>query len=194
MAPRNRTRTATPAPEPETVTNTYGPDAGGNVIAAGFRGLYNIFGARVERWEVTPEGITAHGLTFADGFDADTIISDIYRRGDKTVNPRLDFLSLYPIISGETPAPFTNADQLTAWMVKFMKGGSRSPKYVKDANQAYKEAHGFAVHRGRPKKTFTIKEIGHLDAAALEGVDRAEVEALRATLDSLFVEPETVEA
>lgn len=187
MASRNRRTTAPEAVvEPtETMTNSYTAEQGGNVITAAWRGLYWLFGARASGFEAIDNGITVHGLTFGEGFDADTIINDIFRRGDKTVQPRLNFFETMPTVLGEIPAQFTNADQLTAWMVRYMKGGSRSPKYVKDAIQAYKEAHGIAVHRGRPKKIVRITEIGQLDTNALREVPKEEREALMATLSEI---------
>lgn len=186
MASRTRNRPAPEAPEAvETAINSYTAEQGGNAITAAYRGLYWLFDARVERFEVTPDGITVHGLTVGDTYDVDTIINDIFRRGDKTVQPRLNFFDTFGIVNGEIPAAFVNADQLTAWMVRYMKGGSRSPKYVKDAIQAYKEAQGIAVHRGRPRKVVRITEIGQLDTSALREVPKEEREALLATLAAI---------
>lgn len=184
-----------PAPATETVENTYGPSEGGNAIFAAWRGLYHLFGARMERFDITPEGIVIVGLTVAPEYDVNTVVDSIVKRGEKTVNPRLDFLELYPQAMGEIPAPFVNAKQLTAWLVKYMKGGSRSPKFAKDAIAIYKTANGFAVHRGRPRKVVRIADIGNLDEAALAEVSEEERAKLRATLDALStatVEEETL--
>jgi len=182
-------KTRTPAPEAPTLTpepsNSFSPSEGGNALAAAWQGIHNLFGGRYEKIELTPEGFTFTGVTVDPLYNFETIFNDIYRRGDKTVNPKLTLRDIYPLLSGETVAPFTNAEQITAWMVRHMKGGSRSPKYAKDANQLYKEANGFAVPRGRPRKIFHIKDIASLDVAQLQDVSPEEVEKLRHTLDTL---------
>jgi len=189
MASRTRKAPATDVPEPvsvtETPTNSFSPSEGGNAIAMAWRGLYNLFDARFDNVAIDSDGFTFEGLTVGDSYDLDTIINDVTRRGEKILNPTLNFNEVYPLLMAETPAPFTDAKQITAWMVRHMKGGSRSPKYAKDANQTYKEAHGFAIPRGRPRKIFHIKDIASLDEAALKDVSPEEVEKLRHTLDSL---------
>lgn len=176
----SRARRATP-------TNNFGPDSGGNIILAAWQGLYHLFGARVERFDVTDEGVTAVGLTVSDKYDMNTIVQNLLANGSKR---RLNFFPLFFWATGGTPAPFTTSLQLTGWMTTFLKGQGekgRSPKYAKEAIDEFKAANGLAVPRGRPRTTLSAKiaKLGELNPEVLQDTDIAELVSLRETLDNL---------
>jgi hypothetical protein len=171
------------------------PEAGGNAVIVAWRGLYHIFGARADSFEVTPTGVRITNLKFPDKYDSATIIRDLSVRNDKVIRRRLDLIPLYFWINGEAPEPFHSALEMTAWMVANLKGAGedegRSPKYAKDAINEYKIENGMYVPRGRPRKTFSLEKLGELNAAALSDVEESELEALKAKLDSVLSEKTT---
>ena len=169
----------------------YGPDNGGNVILAAWQGLYHLFGARVERFDVTSDGVFAINPTVSEDYNLDTILHDLTHRGDKVVNRRMDFLPLHFWATGNVPAPFMSSTHLTIWMTQFLKGTGekgRSPQYAKDAIRDFKASNGLAVPRGRPRKTFKLTELGALNESALDGIDISELTKFRATLDSVIAQ------
>lgn len=191
MASRKKVPEAVPEAAPERETLTLGPSEGGNTVFAAWPGLYHLFGARVERFDIEDNGIVAVNLTFNPKYDAKTIINDIYQRGDKVVNSRLELFPGHFQLLGQEPAPFTTADACTSWMTKTFKGaeggeGNRSPQYAKDAIAEYKTTKGFAVPRGRPRKVIRISEIGSLNESVLEDVEPQELTKLKETLDRMF--------
>lgn len=171
-----------------TTPMTLGPNEGGNAVAAAWRGAVNLFGAQVERWDFVPgEGVVAVGLTFNSDVPAETLVSDLYRRGDKNVSRRLDFTEFLPYFNGEAPEPYTDSNDMTQWMVQFLKGagegdGSRSPQYAKDAIAAYKIAHQIAAPRGRRRRIVRIANLGELNTDSLSEVDTDELTTLQATI------------
>jgi hypothetical protein len=176
-----------------TESQDFGPDNGGANIAAAWQGLVHLFDAKVDRWDVTLDGVYAIGLTFdASKVPAtETVLHDISYRGDKAVNRDLLLVPTYFWMNGETPAEFEDAGEMTAWMAKFFRGAgegenNRSPQYVKDAISAYKTAKGIASRRGRPPKKIEIEALGSLNDAMLAQVPDGELEKLRETLERLL--------
>lgn len=162
---------------PKTVPS-FGPNNGGNGILRAWQGLYHLFGARVERFDVTADGVTAVNLTIDEKYGSPESIIGLFPHTDKI---RLDFFPLVYWASGEAPAHFTSSLELTNWMTKNAKVAGekgRSPKIFKDAIREYKEANGLAVPRGRPRKAVKI-ELGSLDPEALEGVEMSELTRLQ---------------
>lgn len=168
---------------------TLGPNDGGNAVFAAWRGAVNLFGAQVERFDYVPgEGVVAVGLTFNGGTPAETLIADLSRRGDKVINRRLDFTELYPYFNGETPEPYLTSDEMTQWMVQFLKGsgdgdGSRSPQYAKDAIASYKAQHNIAAPRGRRRKLIRLDKINDIKVDSLLNVEDDELTQLRNTIE-----------
>lgn len=178
MASRRR---ATPvAPD-----NSFSGAQGSRILRA-WQGLYHLFGARVERFDITPDSVTAVNLTVDEGFDAKVIAESLVGT-DEFPFARLDLFPTYFWVSGEAPEHFTSSNELTIWLTKNMKGTAkgRSPKWAKDAIQAYKVSIGIAVARGRPRKNFKIADIGSIDTDALDNTDLVELEKLRETIESV---------
>jgi hypothetical protein len=168
---------------------TVPPSQGGNAIFWAWRFLYNVLGARKERFELGEDGITVVGLTFPEQYDVEQVISDVYRRGDKVVNPKLSLFPGYYFLNGLDPIPYTGPQEMTADLTKIFHGaeggdGNRSPQYAKDAIAAYKQLQGFAAPRGRPRKNVTLR-IGELNEDALRQLPAEEVENLKGALASL---------
>lgn len=155
------------------------PAEGGNAILAFWQGLYHLFGAKVSNMTVGTDGVSIVGFEVADNYDANQIVADLFK------TPRLDLITLLPILNGETPAPFPNAKSLTDWMTNAFRGSStdgKSPKYSKDAIIDYKVRHDLAVPRGRPRKNVIKID---LDEPALEDMDPVEVSKLREALERI---------
>jgi hypothetical protein len=210
VATKSKTNeTATTEEDTTTVTTTepkdFGPDTGSNNILAAWQGLYHLFGARVERWDVTKDGVFAIGLTFQSDLvpDTDTVVRDISYRGDKFVNRTIELYPAYFDVQGIAPEEFEDAGAMTQWMAKFFRGAgegetNRSPQYVKDGIAKNKTARGLAARRGRPPKKIEIESIGSIDESVLSQVNHDELARLQATLARILavpmpvVEPEAV--
>jgi len=165
----------------------FGPLEGGNNILAAWQGLYWLFGARAESFEITPEGVFVVGLTVNEPYDVDKIVHDLCVRGDKTVERRLDLVPAYFYINGSDPTLFTDSNAMTLFMAQYFRGAGdtagRSPEYVKAAISAYKKMHGLVAKRGRPSRTIKIEALGDIDESVLANVDVTELEKLRETLE-----------
>jgi hypothetical protein len=163
------------------------PAQGGNAIFAAWRFLYQVLGARKERFELNDDGITVVGLTLPDSYNMEEVINDVYRRGDEIINPKLALFPGYYFLNGFDPLPYTNPNEMTADLTKIFHGanGNKSPQYAKDGIANYKALQGFAARRGRPPKTIAAITIGELNEAALGDVDSTEIEALKETLVSM---------
>ena len=201
MATKSKTTNETPTTEDTTTVDTttpqdFGPETGSNNILAAWQGLYHLLGARVERWDVTADGVFAIGLTFDAALvpDTDTVIKDISYRGDKFVNRSVELLPAYFDLQGQVPAVFEDAGAMTQWMAKFFRGAgegdtNRSPQYVKDGISKNKSARGLAARRGRPPKKIEIEAIGSIDESVLAQVNHEELERLQATLARILAAP-----
>ncbi len=187
MASRRR---ATPvAPD-----NSFSGAQGSRILRA-WQGLYHLFGARVERFDITPDGVTAVNLTVGESYDAKVIAESLVGT-DEFPFARLDLYPLYFYAQGEAPADFSSSNELTVWLTKNMKGTAkgRSPKWAKDAIQDYKERIGIAVPRGRPRKNFKIADIGSIDTDVLDNSDLVELEKLQETIANVVSRKAPVEA
>jgi len=201
VATKSKTTNETPTTEDTTTVDTttpqdFGPETGSNNILAAWQGLYHLLGARVERWDVTADGVFAIGLTFDAALvpDTDTVIKDISYRGDKFVNRSVELLPAYFDLQGQVPAVFEDAGAMTQWMAKFFRGAgegetNRSPQYVKDGISKNKTARGLASRRGRPPKKIEIEAIGSIDESVLAQVNHEELERLQATLARILAAP-----
>jgi hypothetical protein len=167
-------------------SNDFGPLDGANNILAAWQGLYWLFNARVDRFDVTPDGVVAVGLRVDPQYDVDKIVHDISTRGDKSVERRLDLLPAYFYINGDTPDPFADSNAMTQFMAQYFRGSGeaegRSPDYVKAAIAAYKKEHGLAVRRGRPPRTIKVEALSSIDPSVLANIDVAELEKLMETV------------
>lgn len=164
---------------------TTGPEQGSNNVFAAWQGLYHLFGARYDSFEITPEGVVYTGLRVAEPYNLDTIISDLSNHGGRTIQHRLNFFPNFYWAQGFEPAHFPTSQSLTDWMTQYLKGQGvkgRSPQYAKDAITAYKNAIGIAVPRGRPKKPV---DLSNIDETLLAEVDIKEVTRLREAAEAV---------
>lgn len=169
----------------------YGPKDGGNNILAAWQGLYWLFNARVDRFDVTSDGVVAVGFSVDKQYDPDKIVHDISTKGDKTVERRLDLIPAYFYLNGETPPLFADSNAMTQFMAQYFRGAGetegRSPDYVKAAIAAYKKEHGLAVRRGRPPRTIKIEALASIDPAVLATVDPEELRKFKDILIQMGV-------
>lgn len=164
----------------EAITVTPENNRSKNVLAA-WRGIYHLFGGRAD-FSVTPDGILIENFTVDSQYDPNQIVKDVSHR-----DRRLDFGLVYPWTQGYAPAPFTDAKEMTAWTVQFMRGAvdensSRAPKYVHDAVAAYKVENNFAKKRGPRKKIWRAENLGEVDVETLAKLPDDEISRLEATL------------
>lgn len=177
MAKANSNTQAPTRTEPMNV----GPEHGGNLLAA-WRGIANLFGGQAQ-FKYADGSVIAENFSVAVPYDPNQIISDISHR-----NRRLDFLEVYPWFNGEAPEPYTDAKEITAWTVQFLRGSvednsSRTPKYVRDATAAFKVDNNFAKKRGPKKKIFRAENLSEVSEDVLTNLDQSELEKLRATIE-----------
>lgn len=184
-----------------TTPQDFGPENDSLNIAAAWQGLYWILGARVQEWQVTPNGLFAIGLTFPTDYvpSTDEVVHDVSYHGDKHISRSLDFLPFYPVVQGEEPAKFLDANSLTLWMSKFTRSANegesnRSPQYVKDGIARYKGENGLSTRVGRPASKFTVETIADLPADVLAKISPEDRARLAATLLGIPVETTPVEA
>ncbi len=195
MARNSKTVTETPArTEPIDIA---GQDALG--FAAAYQGLYWLFDARVASWDVTPEGLVAHDVTFDGQYDPETIIHDI------NLKPRRAqlFPAVLSIVNPDiAPPPFENALDVTTYMVNFWKGSmgegsSKVPEYVRTAASRMKEANGTKVRKGPKIRTINLKNVKDVNVETLKNANLSReditylLEIATAARDSLDETPET---
>ena len=145
------------------------PDSLG-VIAA-WQGLYHAFGGRFESVITSEDGLTIEGLTFDGQYDAENVIRDVNVKGRR--------VQLFPTIlwiSGEAPAPFVDAAEMTAWQVgnyrgSVEEGSTRTPKYVRDAFSTLKGTMGISAKRGPKPKTINLKNLAGFNADVLRNAN-----------------------
>lgn len=155
----------------------------GRSALAAWRLMHNIFGAQVEKWVPTEKGVEAIGFSTYAGNDPATVVQDISSR-----TRRLDFLSVYRWINGETPEPYTSAEEITADTVQFYKGAveegsAKSPAYVKQAVANYKTANALAKKRGPKAKTIRLDQLDQLDESILSSMESEDIAILQAALE-----------
>lgn len=167
-------------------------------LIAAWQGIYHFFGGRVEEWEVlTPSedlpdgGLVAHGFSVDGKYDPNRILSDI--------NVRDRRVGLFPAHSYLTnpdavPPPFTDAKQMTAWSVQFLRGAveegtARTPEYARDAIGEYKANQGLAVRRGRQRKIFRLDEITNLDEKAIRSIPPEQLQEFLAKANAVISNP-----
>lgn len=168
------------------------PDLGGNNVMCAWQGLYHLFGARVESWDISESGVWAIGLTFDGNIvaDADQLIHDLNYRGEKMIQRDLLLVPAYFWLDS-VPAAFADAGSMTLWMAKFFRGAgdgtnTRSPEYVKKAISAYKNRNHMNTRKGRKPSKIAVDTIGSIDPSILEQVSSQELENLKATLEKVL--------
>lgn len=173
MAKKNTPDTSTPM-------DVIGSEA--QALAAGYDGLYHLFGARVENWEIVDDVLVARNFTVDGQYNPETIITDISRKNRRApLWPTLNWI----LDPNFVPAPFENSLAVTTFMVQFFKGStgennSRSAEYVKAAAAAYKDRTGTRVRRGPKSKTIQLKNIRdfNADKLAAAGLSRDDLSYL----------------
>lgn len=181
MAKSNTTRTE---------SLNYGPDKGGAILAA-WRGLYWLFGARVDAFHVTPEGILVEGLTMAGDYNPSTIVEDISKK-----NRRLELVPTYFYVNGTPPEPFDISQEITQFMVQFFRGSveensSRAPQYLRKAAAEFKTSVGLKSKRGPKRKVIRVDQLENVDMEVLKQVPLDELEKFMETLRNTIDEKHT---
>jgi len=171
------------APERSESITVSTEDGRGNALLAAWQGVYNLFGGQAN-FVVTSEGVIAENFSVLAPYDPNQIVEDISHR-----NRRLDFLDVYPWVQGQAPEPYTDAKQITAWAVQFLRGAveensSRTPKYVRDATASYKMDQGFAKRRGPRKKIFRVDNLSEINPETLSGIDPVELAKLKSAIET----------
>lgn len=196
-----KTKETSNTEETRTEPQTFGPEQDAGNIAAAWQGLYHLLGARVERWDVTNDGVYAVNLTFDASKipSVEQVIHDISYRNGKHINRQLDLVFLYPIVKDNAEPPaFEDAASLTEWMAQYTRDGTgdgdsnRSPQYVKDAISAYKKDRNMPSRQGRPATKLTIEyaAFGSIPPEALRKVDPDELDKFLATVQKIRAEQE----
>lgn len=162
---------------------TFGPDNGGDIVLNAWQGLYWVFGARAERFDLTDDGVYSVGITMAPGFNPATVVADM---GGGKRHPRLDLYPLYQYVMGVEPEEFEGDDaslELTRWLTANFRNedGGRSPDYAKKAIADYKKARNLDKPRGRkPRKI--LEQLASIDPKVLAGMDPDGLAKLREIL------------
>jgi hypothetical protein len=156
----------------------------GRAVLAAWRGIYHLFKGQVDQWQVVPnEGVLAKGFSVRGLDDPRQLIKDISGR-----ERRLDLLTVYPWINGQEPEPFSDAQEMTAYMVQFFKGAvedgsAKSPQYVKRAVADFKAEHDLTKKRGPRRKVIRLDNLDDVDADALKDIDVNDLSKLQATIE-----------
>lgn len=177
-----------------------GPERGGNLILQGWDGLYWIFGARAETFDVTHDGVVVVGLTLPTRFHLRTILRDM-RAVSSSKRPRLDLIPQVFWAHGETPEQIVDPAEASAWTMQFLRtkdeeGSFTTPDYAKKAVADYKKRTGIAVARGRKRKTlkFDLDSLNSLNPDTLAGVGNDQLEALRNRIEEAMAKQKNQEA
>lgn len=189
--------------EERTTPVDVGPEKGGNLVLSAWDGLYWIFDARVERFDITHDGVFAIGLTFPKHLHTRTILRDMQSTGH-TRSTRLELIPQYFWAGGEIPEKIIDPAEATDWMIRFFRGAgeeksTRTPEYAKKQVADYKKNTGINAPRGRKRKMlkFELENLDNLNPDALAGVPSDKLAALRARIEEAMarqLELEAVEA
>lgn len=174
-----------------------GPDRGGNLVLQAWDGLYWIFNARVERFDVTDEGIVAVGLTFPQRFHIRTILRDLQTAAAQK-RARLDMIPQYFWLS-EAPEQITDPAEASAWVMQYLRvkddeGSFTTPDYAKKAVAEYKKRANIALPRGRRGRKGLQFDMESLNIDALIGVDPNQLAALRSRIEDAMAKQKEPEA
>lgn len=159
-----------------------GPDQSPGLIAA-WDGIYHFFGGRVESFEVASDGVIARGFSVNSEYSPQTILRDVNRK-----NRRVPLFPAIQWLQGMEPETFKTPQEITTYMVQFFKGSveegsSRSPKYLRDAVNAYRTRTGTGGKRG-PKPQI-LKKLASLDANLLKEAPASDLEHLQDILNQV---------
>lgn len=194
MAKKNTAVTETPednAQERTEPIDVAGQDALG--LASAYAGLYHLFDARVESWDVTTDGLVAHNFTVDSEYDPELIVKHINLKNRRAPL----FPAILSIINPNVAPPeFENALEVTTFMVNFWKGSmgedsSKVPEYVRTAASRMKERNGTKVRKGPKIRTLNLKNVKDFNVDTLKnaGISREDIEYLisvsQSALDSV---------
>lgn len=174
---------ATQTENARSATITVGPENGaGNAVLAAWQGIYHLFGGR-GNFEITTDGVIVNDFSVDGRYDPEQIVKDISHR-----NRRLDLVPTYLWVQGQEPEAFTDAKEMTQYMVQYFRGSveegsSRAPKYVRDAVANFKAAHNLAKKRGPRKKIFRVDNLSEIDETSLVGVNASELAKLKDAIE-----------
>lgn len=138
-------------------------------LAAGYDGIYHLFGGRVSDWTLTEDGLIAQGFTVSAQYDVEKILTALAAHVRRApLMPTLRW-----IMGGEAPADFENPQDVTTFTVQYFKGadgaeGSKVPEWVRSAAETYKKSRdGFYKQRGPKAKGIEFKNLRNLTPEAL---------------------------
>lgn len=167
MAKKSETVTETETPDRTAPIDVAGQDALG--LASAYAGLYHLFGARVEGWDVTNDGLVAHNFSVEGKYDPELIIKDINLKDRRAPL----FPAILSIVNPDVAPPaFENSLDITTFMVNFWKGSmgensSKVPEYVRTAALEMKERNGTRVRKGPKVRTINLKNVRDVNADTL---------------------------
>jgi hypothetical protein len=151
-----------------------------SALLAAWRGIHHFFKGVVADWDVSPNGeIIARGFQVASEYDPETILRDISGR-----ERRVEFGQAYRIVAnGDTPEPYTEPQDMTNFMVNFLKGSvedgtAKTPEYVRTAVARYKADNGLKTRRGRKRTILRLDNLSEIDETTLRGVNPADLQKL----------------
>lgn len=190
-------KSAVETPEQSDMSTSQGrnfsPLDGGNAILAAWRGLYHIFGARVNSFVVTEDGVFVNGLTMNDQYDIDTVVGDI--GASKNRNRRLELIPNYFYVNGEEPQPFNDSAEITAWLVATFRGSiddssTKSPAYARKAVADFKKAQNLYKQRGPKRKVIRLDNLKELDESVLLNIDIDDLLAFQTLISKTVADKE----
>lgn len=167
MAKNSSKSTAVETPARTEPIDVAGQNALG--LASAYAGLYHLFDARVESWDVTTDGLVAHNFTVDGKYDPERIIHDINLKDRRAPL----FPAILSIVNPDVPPPaFENSLEITTFMVNFWKGSmgensSKVPEYVRVAASDMKERNGTKVRKGPKVRTINLKNVRDVNADTL---------------------------
>lgn len=161
-------------------------------LASAYWGLYHIFDARVESWDVTADGLVAHNFTVDGKYDPEQIVTDINIKDRRAPL----FPAILSIVNPDVaPTGFKDSAEITTFMVNFWKGSmgedsSRVPEYVRTAASDMKERNGTKVRKGPKVRTVNLKNVRDVNADTFRNanVTREDIEYLIEQAQAALVE------
>lgn len=158
------------------------PLEGGNTIFAAWDMFYHIFGARANRFDVTPDGVFIIGLTLDEQFNLEAIIADTAR-----YTHRLDLVKCYPWLS-DVPTKPIDSLEISVWQAQWFGGaggGKRGvPEYVRIAANNYRGDN--SLGRGSKGNTLTHIDPANFDPELLRNIDPKDLIAFQDAISNVI--------
>jgi hypothetical protein len=159
------------------------PEQSSGLIAA-WQGVYHLFNGRVDSWEVTPDGLVAHGFTVDGNYDPEVVLRDVNRKDRRTqLFPAINY------INGQEPDGFATPQDLTTYATQYFRGSqdegtTRSPKYLLGAMASYRTNVGIGGRRGPKPKAISLKNLGSVDPLIFKDINPADLNSFKEILNT----------